>query len=121
MIPSTMTTHTRTYEVKDYAEHGRLFGRLSKILTDSLYKQELKIERVEIDFKDGENVFKYDKENTPDLCELLMKQKCKGEKIKISLITRNGTDKEKYKEIFDRLEEEAFTAYYPHLELPQKN
>lgn len=115
-----MRTYSRTFEVKDYIEHSRLFGRLCTILKNSLFDYELQIESVEVDLKDGKHVFRYDEKNTPDTCELLMQQKCRGEKIKISLITRNRVDERKYEEIFNHLEKEAFTEYYPNAEPPKK-
>ena len=115
-----MTSYSHTFEVKDYIEHARLFGRLSTILTNCLFNDELSIEREEVDFKDGSTVFKYDRKNTPDLCEFLKKQKCRGEGIKITFLTRNSHDEEKYKQIFNQIEEQAFTEYYPDEKPPEE-
>lgn len=109
-----MKTYTHIFVVQDYIEHARLFGRLGTILTNCLYRNNLGLESVEVVMKEGQKVFKYNRNNTPDVCELLMQEKCRGEKIKISLITKNGLDEKEIEKIFKQLTNESFTEYYPN-------
>ena len=103
-----MKTYRHKFKVHDYCLHTRLCGRLQTVLDKYLFDEELKIEKIGIEFTDGSEPLDYDRENPLDACELLEKKKIRGDEILIYITTSNGLKKKTVKKIFEEIDRKAF-------------